>query len=546
MGGLTSKEAGVQGLGEQRIADEVIGRVTQRVLEGNRPVDEVINETLYHERRRLQRVKNAPRLDGDKTFIAALGHELPHAGDARQRAMVHEIVTHYAQEIRGHFDPRVYEVATKALPLTMTGLLNGLSPRRLLGDFGRLPSVDDRIRIEGEVPALLSLAKKGTVILAPTHSSNLDSPLVGYTIYRMGLPPFMYGAGLNLFSNPIISFFMHNLGAYTVDRLKTDPLYRETLKEYAIVSLEFGHHNLFFPGGTRSRSGAVESHLKKGLLGAGLAAYRNAHARGESNTRIFVVPCTVTYPLVLEASTLIDDWLSEEGKARYIIVDDEFSQWKRWLDFLRGLFELDLRVHVRIGQPLDVFGNPVSEDGVSHDPQGREMDPSRYLMADGKVVEDPVRDAEYTRMLASKLVDTYARDTVALPTAIVAFAFFELIRRESRHGDDLYRFLRTLGPETSLPQERLEREVERIVDELHALFARNEIRLSEEVILKDVRGIIRSALASFGTYHRTPVIERRGPRLHVGDAKLIFYYRNRLEGYGLLGAPRLVPGRSER
>ena len=91
-----------------------------RRLHGTGPVDEVINETLYHERRRLQRVKNAPRLDGDKTFIAALGHELPHAGDARQRAMVHEIVTHYAQEIRGHFDPRVYEVATRALPLSVS------------------------------------------------------------------------------------------------------------------------------------------------------------------------------------------------------------------------------------------------------------------------------------------------------------------------------------------------------------------------------------------------------------------------------------------
>lgn len=535
----------MQGLDEQRIADEVIGRIVQRVLDGTRPVDEVINETLYHERHRLQRAGSGPRTADDRAFVQALGHELPRTGEARQRAMVHDIVERYAQEIRGHFEPRVYSVATKALPLGLTALLNGLSPRRVLGDFGRLPSVEDRIRIEGEVPALISLAKKGTVILAPTHSSNLDSPLMGYAIYRMGLPPFMYGAGLNLFSNPLISFFMHNLGAYTVDRLKTDPLYRDTLKEYAIVSMEFGHHNLFFPGGTRSRSGAVERHLKKGLLGAGLSAFRGSVVRQGDNARVFVVPCTVTYPLVLEAATLIDDWLAEDGKARYIIVDDEFSQWKRWLDFMRGLFELDLSVHVRIGQPLDVFGNPVGEDGVSRDPQGRPVDPARYLMANGKVVDDPARDAEYTRMLSERLVATYLRDTVALPTAIVAYAYLELLRRESRHGNDLYRLLRTIGPETSVSQERVEQEVGRVVDELHVLFAKGLIRLSEEVILKDVRGIVRSALASFGTYHRTPVIERRGPRLHVGDAKLIFYYRNRLEGYGLLGAPQLVPMRGD-
>ena len=40
-------------------------------------------------------------------------------------------------------------------------------------------------------------------------------------------------------------------------------------------------------------------------------------------------------------------------------------------------------------------------------------------------------------------------------------------------------------------------------------------------------------------YHNAEesVIVRRGVRLHVGDANLLYYYRNRLEGYGLLGGP---------
>ena len=39
-------------------------------------------------------------------------------------------------------------------------------------------------------------------------------------LFRLGLPPYTYGAGLNLFSNKMIGFFMHNLGAYKVDRRK--------------------------------------------------------------------------------------------------------------------------------------------------------------------------------------------------------------------------------------------------------------------------------------------------------------------------------------
>ena len=98
----------------------------------------------------------------------------------------------------------------------------------------------------------------------------MDSLVLGYAIYRLGLPPVIYGAGLNLFSNPLVGFFMHNLGAYTVDRRKRDPLYKRVLKEYATMTLELGYDNLFFPGGTRSRSGAIERYLKLGLAGVGV------------------------------------------------------------------------------------------------------------------------------------------------------------------------------------------------------------------------------------------------------------------------------------
>lgn len=534
----------MRGMQEEKISAEVVGRIVQRVVTqaqqpGGAPLVELVNESLYHERRRLRR-GTGPRADADRALVAALARELPHANEARQRALLEQLVGHYVGEIRGHFDPRVYRAAVKALPFGLTGLLNGLSPRRVFSQFGELPSLDDRLILEGEIHALRTLEKHGTVVVAPTHSSNLDSPLVGYAAYRMNLPPLSYGAGLNLFTNPVIGFFMGHLGAYTVDREKTDPLYRDCLKEYATVSMEIGQHQLFFPGGTRSRSGAVERSLKKGLLGTGLAAFRSNLQQRRERPRVFIVPLTVTYPLVLEASSLIEDYLAESGRGRYIIVDDEFSELRRWLDFMRGAFELDLRIHVRVGQPLDPFGNVVDPDGGSRDPRGRPVDPARYLLVDGTLTEDAERDAEYTRLLATRIVDTYHRDTVALPTAVLAYAMLELLRRQ-HPGDDLFRFLRSIGPETSVAQEEVEREVEKLVDELLQLATREEIRVCAEVRARDVREVVRQALASFGTYHRNPVIFRRGPRLHVGDPDLIFFYRNRLDGRGLLGAPTLVP-----
>src|SRR6202022_4555136 len=123
----------------------------------------------------------------------------------------------------------------------------------------------------------------------------------------MSLPPFAYGAGLNLFSNPVLSFFMSRLGSYTVDRQKTNSIYKQTLKNYSTRILREGIHSIFFPGGGRSRSGAIESKVKLGLLGTGLEAQIENLKSGKPNPKIFVVPMDMSYHFVLEAGSLIED-----------------------------------------------------------------------------------------------------------------------------------------------------------------------------------------------------------------------------------------------
>ena len=286
----------------------------------------------------------------------------------------------------------------------------------------------------------------------PTHSSNLDSLLIGYAIYRMGLPPFVYGAGLNLFTNPLTSFFMHNLGAYTVDRSKSDPLYRETLKEYATVSLELGQHNLFFPGGTRSRSGEIESKIKLGLLGTGLAAYRNNLLRGaeaaSADLHRPVHHLVSARPRGARRSCATSS--RRPASREYIVVDDEFSRIHRWVDFLRGLARARSprsRPHrharsIRSATTSTPRGSRATRAVVP-------IDPKRYLYRDGRVVDDPARDAEYTRVLGERIVASYRRDNVALPTNVLAFALLELLRRDLAQPD-LFRMLRTIGPDTGL------------------------------------------------------------------------------------------------
>jgi glycerol-3-phosphate O-acyltransferase len=367
------------------------------------------------------------------------------------------------------------------------------------------------------------------VVMVPTHSSNLDSILIGFMLHQLGLPPFTYGAGLNLFANKLIGFFMHNLGAYKVDRRKKAAIYKDVLKTYAGYSMELGYHNLFFPGGTRARSGKLEQKLKLGLLGMGLDAYVHNLQTGKEQPDLFVVPVTINYQLVLEAETLIDDHLQEVGKSRYIIEDDEFSKPKRILDFISKLFSLQSRIHLVVSAPLDLFGNRIDENNRSLDPRGREVDRRQYVLRADKPDFDPQRDMEYTRELGQSIAAAFRRDTVIKSVNLVSRTIFDWLK-ERNPQTDLYRLLRTGGIEESLPLTDAYRRLDKSLGLLRKAERAGRIRLDESLKFNDTVAIVADALTHLNTYHRRPALTRRGDRLFHEDRNLLLYYQNRLEG----------------
>jgi glycerol-3-phosphate O-acyltransferase len=520
---------------QSRVVDAVIDRAGQ----GGPPLDEILAESIYQERRRL---KDDPN-DKDETFWREVKSKLWRSSDRTQRELLRMAVRHYAEEVVGNFDPRVYKAVTRAGPATLGLLLNAVSPKRLLTQLPKLPQIDDALVIQGEVEHLRRLHELGTVVLVPTHVSNLDSILVGFIIYRLGLPPFIYGAGLNLFSNPMIGYFMHNLGAYTVDRKKTDPLYKEVLKTYATVTMELGYDNIFFPGGTRSRSGAVEGRLKLGLLGTGIGAYVSKLRRKAPRTKTYVVPMTLSFELVLEAETLVDDFLKEVGKSRYIITDDEFSQPKRVFDFVSSLLSLESKIYATVCRGMDPFGNPVDDDGESLDPCGRRIDTSRYVLVRGEPAADDARDAEYTREVGDRIAQQYLANNVVQATNVTARAMFGLLRKKNRRTN-LIRLIRAGGEHEQVDLLEAYDAVDRLVSELRALALSKSIRLSPLVEMGTAEDIVADGLRHFAIYHTTPAISRKGDRLFASDRDLIFYYQNRLEGYGVYPEPDLPPALS--
>ncbi|MEO0604021.1 MAG: 1-acyl-sn-glycerol-3-phosphate acyltransferase, partial [Myxococcota bacterium] len=404
-----------------------------------------LEDTLYSERKRIARVKDAP----ERTHLDALAKALVHNDRERQIEAGLGLVSRWADEIHGRFNPSVYRLATRALPRMLSVLLSR-RPNRL-GNWDLSPTA--RLAVKGNIELLRTLAREATLILTPTHVSNLDSPLIGLALYLAGLPPFVYGAGLNLFDNAVVGWWMHRLGAYTVDRTKKGLLYKDVLKDYSIRAVTTRHHSLFFPGGTRCRSGKLEERLKKGLLGTGIVGWQEMLEAGRSDSEVYVVPLTLSYTLVLEAATLIEDHLAEAGKQRYIITDDEFAKPSRLAAFARRVLDLDSAVIAHFGQPLDVLGNPVSADPEERRQQAIER--RRYVCdAEGRVEWDDQRDRVYTDRLAGRIVESYMKNADVLATHAAAYAAW-LCLGEDVGSRDPFRLVRTPLARRRFPRSRV-------------------------------------------------------------------------------------------
>lgn len=500
---------------------------------------EELETTLYRERQRVKRnpwkvdPKDEEKFWNDiKTRLVNISNE--ENGDDEDK-ILRDIINRYANEISGNFKPSRYRFTREIVKFGFGRLLNASRLKKFSGLFRNKYTLQDKIQITGEVEQLRTLASKSTVIMVPTHFSNLDSILIGWIIHILGLPPFIYGAGLNLFNIRIIAYFMNSLGAYKVDRRKKNLAYIETLKTYSKLALQSGAHSLFFPGGTRSRSGKIETELKLGLLGSATEAQRSLYANGNEETdgKIYIVPVTLNYNYVLEAPVLINEHLRRQGQERYYVENDHFSTSYRIIKFLFKFFTKGSDISVSIGSAMDVLGNHVDNEGFSHDAQGRKINTRDYFVADGMITLNKQRETEYTRMLSSSIVKEYHKINRVFASHLVAFVAFQILRK--RYAKiDLYNFLRIPDEDLIIEYDVFKKEVERIRAKVFKLEKNGKLSTSPH-LSDDIDKMIKLGINNVGMYHdQRPLLRsrRRGVIL-TQNINTLYFYHNRMDGYDL-------------
>ncbi|MPZ17246.1 MAG: hypothetical protein GEV06_04955 [Luteitalea sp.] len=134
----------------------------------------------------------------------------------------------------------------------------------------------------------------GRTVYVSNHRSHLDYLIGPLVLEDYAIRPPIIAAGINLFGGAFGLINRHVTGAIPIRRNARDPVYLATQKAYVAEILE-QHDLLFYPEGGRSYAGDLKP-FKTGLVHATLLADNGAHVQ--------IVPCAITYDLVLEDRTL--------------------------------------------------------------------------------------------------------------------------------------------------------------------------------------------------------------------------------------------------
>jgi glycerol-3-phosphate O-acyltransferase len=409
------------------------------------------------------------------SLLCELGESQPNlaTGTRTNREDLRRVADHYLRRMSIEFSAPLHRFASVAMPMSL-----GLA-------FGGM--FENQVRLLGSVDEIEVLSRRGTVVLACTHSSNLDALVLGAALARRRLPPFAYPAGKHLYRNRWSARMVTGLGGYQLDRSISATLYKKLVVEYSALLLEEGCHSVVFASGTRSRSNEVETRIKLGLLGSVLRAHRYGLAGG--GRPIFVVPVTINHLVVPEARVLIQYAL--EGRQHERVVGDEVGKQGSPWSIARRVAGFQQHVSLCFGEPMTPFGTALETPmklGAEH-------------------VE---RDAEHTRRLGEAVAAAFKRGTRFQSTHVVARALFDVLAEDTGSSADRATVLKRIESTRRL-----------------IMGQRSGGSLMDTTATATADSLLAEATRAWERCHQGGVIRCNNSQVTAVDLPLLLYYRNR-------------------
>jgi len=286
---------------------------------------------------------------------------------------------------------------------------------------------------------------------------------------------------------------------------------------------------LFFPGGTRSRSGKTEDKLKLGLIGSVIEAQRLLLEKNEEK-KVFVVPLNIGYHFVLEAGQLIDQHLQAIGRDKYKRTRQSGPTFSTIMRFVRDLYRKESEVYMSFGEPIDILGNSVDINGDSYDKFGNKIDLKDYFSLGGELSSNLQRESIYSKYLGEVVSESYKKYNVILSSNVVSFVAFHLIFEEYKNLE-LIPFINQSGKTFTIEGSDFEQNVDKLVQIIQNLSTDKHVTVSDES-WSDVPVLIEEGIHKLGIYHNPPVLSVNDKKQIIcTDLKLLLFYHNRLANY---------------
>jgi len=268
----------------------------------------------------------------------------------------------------------------------------------------------DGVEVDQEgLERVRAAAKRGTLVLLPSHKSHLDYLMLSFVFYHANLQLPLIAAGDNLSFFPL-GVVLRRAGAFFIRRsFSGDRLYGAVVDAYVRRLIREGYSIEFFLEGGRSRTGKLLP-PKVGLLNMVVEA-----ALAVPNKELFFVPVSIGYDRLVEGSSYVRELTGGEKQ------EEDARGLLKTTGLLRGRYG---RLNIQFGEILslwDIRANGDPAAGVPPEERSTAMHPAK-------------RRGLVTR-LAHRVMAEINRATAVTPGAVVATALLNHPHRGISHGE---------------------------------------------------------------------------------------------------------------
>ena len=273
-----------------------------------------------------------------------------------------------------------------------------------------------------------------------------------------------------------------------------------------------------------------------GLLGSVFDAQRNlivkAQEKGTEPEKIFIVPLTMSYHFVLEAKSLIRQYLKRSDKEKYYFNrKDEFSSQRKVISFIFELLKKKSDIYLSYGEPFDLFGNQLDDDGDSLY-NGQKVDITKYFVTDGIIKKDAQRESVYTKELGDIVAKKYLEINVVLTSHLVSYVTYEMLLKKFK-VNDVYSLFEFDDEDLFIERDKFLSELSKYQSVLIKLEKEGKLKLSPDMRLSPDE-VMKDGIKNVGIFHNTKALSiKEDGDITSNDLELLFYYRNRMLGYDL-------------